>query len=121
MNLASRLIQFVIIRSLIAVPVILVAYFILGVNYEHGDTNAGGMYPLVFAIHAIIIAIASYILYYIVDIVTTDKKINFVKNAAHLVLGFGLLFFHLPSLLITGGIVTLAVILLINLIANVKL
>lgn len=121
MNFVSRLIQFVIVRSLIAVPIILIAYFIIGVNYEHGDTNAGGMYPLVFAPHAIIIAVASYILYYLVDMATTGKKINYAKNGAHLVLGFGLLFFPLPSLFITGGIITLGVILLINLIASVKM
>ncbi len=120
MNFTSRLIQFVIIRSLIAVPVILKAYFILGVNHEHSDTNAGGMYPIAFSVHAIIIAVASYILYYMFDMITTGKKINYAKNGAHLVLGFGLLFFPLPSLLITGGIVTLGVILLINLIVSVK-
>lgn len=120
MNYASRLIQFVIVRSLIAVPVILVAYLIIGINYEHGDTNAGGMYPLVFAPHAIIIAAASYILYCMVGMATTGKKINLVKNGAHLMLGFGLLFFPLPSLFITGSIVTLGVILLINLIFSIK-
>src|ERR1700744_4128834 len=108
MNFVSRLIQFVIIRSLVAVPVILLVYFFIGVNYEHGDTNAGGMYPIAFALHGIIISAISYTMYYLFDVATTHQKINLMKNGVHLVLGFTLLFFHLPTLLVTGFILTLA-------------
>jgi len=69
-------------------------FFVFGTNHEHGDSNAGGMYPIAFAVPGIAITVFSYILYCITDVITYGKKINPIKNFAHLILGLGLLFFH---------------------------
>ena len=49
-------------KSAIEIPILLIVYFIFGTIREHGDTNAGGMYPIVFAIPGIAIVLLSNIL-----------------------------------------------------------
>jgi hypothetical protein len=101
-------------KSLIAFPFLIVVFLVYGINHEHGDSNAGSMYPLVFAIHYIAISIVSYMLYVITDRITNTRKLNFIKNFVHLILFIGLLFFSNKAISIPL-LLTLPTLLLINL------
>ena len=107
----------VIKKSIIAFPVLLIVFFIYGTHREHGDSNAGSMYPIAFAAHCLIITITSNILYAFTDRATFNTKINFIKNFAHLTIGVVLVWFHgdvmqmvifltLPTLLIINLIIS---------------
>jgi MFS-type transporter involved in bile tolerance (Atg22 family) len=100
-------------KSLIAFPFLLLVFFAYGVRHEHGDMNAGSMYPLVFAVQYFVLSIVSYVLYFLTDRYTLKTKMNFIKISIHLILGIFIFLFHdkaitivilltLPTLLISN-------------------
>jgi hypothetical protein len=101
-------------KSLIAFPFLVLVFLAYGINHEHGDSSSGSMYPLVFAIHYIGISVISYALYFLTDRLTSQTKINFIKNVIHLSLFIGLLLFH-DKVISIVLILTLPTLLVINL------
>jgi len=106
--------QFVAKRLIIALPFLIMVYLVFGINDEHGDINAGSMYPLVWIIPGAIISSVSYILYFLTDKLTQNKKYNFLKLFGHLILGISLLWMNEGLFVVTA--LTLPAILLINLV-----
>ena len=102
-------------KSLIASPFLALVFLVYGVNHEHGDTNAGSMYPLVFAVQYFILSILSYILFFIIDKLTAQTKWNSLKNFVHLILGLGLIWFQSPIVVLIA-VLTLPTLLIVNLI-----
>ena len=104
-------------KYLIALPVLVIVFFIYGTHREHGDSNAGGMYPIAFALHYLIINIASNILYALTDKATFNTRINFIKNFAHLTIGVVLFWFH-DDVMQMIVLLTLPTLLVVNLIMS---
>ncbi|WP_295673153.1 hypothetical protein [uncultured Mucilaginibacter sp.] len=105
----------VVTKSLIAFPFLLIVFYCYGVNHEHGDVNAGLMYPTAFLIHIALVCFVTYSIYFFVDKFTYRKRINPVKNFVHLILAASLLFTRENVILILV-ILTLPTLLVINLI-----
>lgn len=103
-------------KSFIAFPVLIIVFFVYGTHHEHGDSDAGGMYPIVFAVQYLTISIISSILYALTDRATLNTGINFIKNFAHLIIGVVLFWFHDDVMKIVV-LLTLPTLLVVNLIA----
>ncbi len=88
---------------------------VYGINHEHGDINAGSMYPLVFIVPGMMMAFSSYILYFLFDRLTQGQGANFLKNFIYFPLVLGMYLFDIPSIVF---ILTLATTILINLIMS---
>jgi hypothetical protein len=114
----SEAISFALIKSLIATPFLLIAFFSWGDIREHGDVNAAGMYSIAFGLQGFTISVCCYILYYFADKITLGKKINFIKNFAHLALAFGLVLISVKEPLIIASAITIVIVLAINLITS---
>jgi hypothetical protein len=104
-------------KSFIAFPVLIVVFFVYGTHHEHGDANAGGMYPIVFAVQYLIITVVSNILYALTDKATFNTRINFIKNFAHVTLGVVLFWFH-GDVMQAIVLLTLPTLLVVNLIMS---
>jgi len=92
-------------------------FFVYGTHREHGDSNAGGMYPIVFAVHYLAINIASNILYALADRATFNIRTNFLKNFAHLIIAVGLFWVHTDVMQVIV-LLTLPTLLVLNLITS---
>jgi hypothetical protein len=113
-NYVSSVVAFVLKRSLLALPFLLLIYLVFGINYEHGGTNAGSMYPLVWVIPGLTVSIISFISFFITDKLTLGSKLNFIKNFVHLFLGISLLW--IGNKFFTVIAITLPAVAVINLI-----
>lgn len=113
-NLATS-IETVIKKTLIALPCLVIVFLVYGINHEHGDSNAGSMYPLVFAVHFSIASVISYILYVITDRITYNNRTNILKNFIHLILWFGLVWLHGKAVVLVISL-TLPTLLAVNLV-----
>ncbi|MDB5285257.1 MAG: hypothetical protein JWR05_206 [Mucilaginibacter sp.] len=115
-NNGALFFQTVFKKSIIAFPFLIIVYLVYGINTEHGDANAGSMYPLVFAPHFVIISLLSYALYFIADQLIMKTRWNFLKNVIHLILGVGLIWFDSKRDLVVV-LPTLITILIVNLLS----
>lgn len=104
-------------KSIIAFLFLIIVYLVYGINHEHGDANAGSMYPLVFAPHFLIISLLSYALYFIADQLTMKTRWNFLKSVIHLILAVGLIWFDTNRDLVVV-LPTLMTILIVNLLTS---
>jgi hypothetical protein len=114
-NNITTSIETVIKKTLIALPCLVLVFLVYGINYEHGDSNAGSMYPLAFAVHFSIASVISYILYVITDRITYNSRINILKNFIHLILWFGLAWLHSKAVVLVVSL-TLPTLLAVNLV-----
>jgi len=73
-------------KVIIAVPFLVIVFFIFGTIREHGDTNAGGMYPIVFTLPGLGYTLLCYVLFYFVDEATKRSRWNLIKYVVHLLL-----------------------------------
>ena len=89
------LIETVLKKSLVTMPFLFLVFLVYGINHEHGDSNAGSMYPIAFALPGLTFTVASYSLYFYTDKLTSNSKLNVLKNFAHLILVIS--FFAFPD------------------------
>jgi hypothetical protein len=116
MNIGG-LLRMVFKKSIIAFPFLILVYLVYGIRYEHGDTNAGSMYPLVFAPYFVTISLFSYALYYLADQLTMNTSWNFSKNVIHLIVFAILIWYHAKRDLVVL-VLTLITILIVNLLTS---
>ena len=116
----SEAISFTLIKSLITSPFLLIAFFFWGDIREHGDVNAAGMYAIAFGLQGFFISVCCYILYFLADKMMVSKKVNFIKNFAHLVLVFILALISIKEPFIIVSAITLSVVLVVNLVTSLS-
>jgi len=73
-------------KLFISIPILMYSIFIYGKIKEQGDINAAGMYLAVFFLPTLVIAVLSYVIFYITDKVTGNHYANFIKIFSHFIL-----------------------------------
>lgn len=109
------LVETVLKKSLMAMPFLFFVFLVYGINHEHGDSNAGSMYPIAFALPGLGFTVVSYILYFYTDKLTCNSKLNVLKNFVHLILVISFFAFHDKGAFVVISL-TLTTILAVNLI-----
>ncbi len=100
-------------KVLIALPFLLVGFYVYGLHKEHEDGNVAGMYVIAFLPLGFITSIVCYGLYFLTDMIF-KRPWNFQKYIIHLLLLLPIYYFLPTNGASFISILTVGIVLVVN-------